>query len=353
MHAYIKGIGYLSPQPTWDNSLFLEAVKSHHVNNMYCLAPDYKQYIRPIALRRMSRLIRMGLTSALISLQDAGIDKPGAIVTGTGMGCVEDTENFLTSVAANKEEMLTPTAFIRSTHNTVGAHIAVHLKCHAYNFTYVHRGFSFESALADGRLLLAENAADDVLVGGLDETSEHHYIITGRLNYWKVKKTHNLELLSSKTPGSIAGEGAAFFVLGKVPGVNDYGKLLDLDMFARPESEEILHSRILTFLQGNAMQASDIDLLLMGYSGDVKFDPLYEGVSEKIFPGKPEAYFKHLSGEYHTSSAAGLWYGTRILQMQYVPEVLMKSTTSPGKINNILIYNNFRNEQHSLMLIST
>ena len=50
---------------------------------------------------------------------------PDAIITGTGLGCLEDTEKFLTAMVTNKEEFLTPTSFIQSTHNTVSAQIAL------------------------------------------------------------------------------------------------------------------------------------------------------------------------------------------------------------------------------------
>ena len=38
----------------------------------------------------------------------------------------------------NREQMRNPTAFIQSTFNTVGAQLALLLKIHAYNVTYVH-----------------------------------------------------------------------------------------------------------------------------------------------------------------------------------------------------------------------
>lgn len=44
----------------------------------------------------------------------------------------------------NREQMLNPTAFIQSTFNTVGAQLALLLKIHAYNVTYVHRGLSLK-----------------------------------------------------------------------------------------------------------------------------------------------------------------------------------------------------------------
>ena len=97
----------------------------------------------------MSRIIRMGVAAAMECLQEADVKKPDAIITGTAYGCLEDTGLFLAKMVENNEEMLTPTAFIQSTHNTVGAQVALMLSCHHYNNTFVHRGFSFESYISN------------------------------------------------------------------------------------------------------------------------------------------------------------------------------------------------------------
>ena len=75
------------------------------------------------------------------------VEMPGGIIVGTAYGCLQDTEIFLTTMIEYNEEMFTPTAFIQSTHNTIGAQIGLMLQCHNYNNAFVHSGFSFESAL--------------------------------------------------------------------------------------------------------------------------------------------------------------------------------------------------------------
>ena len=87
---------------------------------MRAVEPDYAKLIDPKVIRRMSRIIRMGVAAALECLNGA---TPDAIITGTAYGSLEDTTVFLKRMIDNKEEMLTPTAFIQSTHNTVGAQI--------------------------------------------------------------------------------------------------------------------------------------------------------------------------------------------------------------------------------------
>ena len=106
---------------------------------------------------------------------------PGAIITGTAFGCLEDTVTFLTRMMEQNEEMLPPTAFIQSTHNTVAAQIALMLKCHGYNNTFVHKGISFESALLDAMMLLKEQEADNILVGGTEEMVDASFKVLTRL----------------------------------------------------------------------------------------------------------------------------------------------------------------------------
>ena len=131
--------------------------------------PDYKEMITNANLRRrMSRMIKMGVACGLECLKDIPSEKVDAIITATGLGCLADTEKFMNALMDNREQMLNPTAFIQSTFNTLGAQLALLLKIHAYNVTYVHRGLSFESALIDGIMSIAEGK-QHVLAGAMDE----------------------------------------------------------------------------------------------------------------------------------------------------------------------------------------
>ncbi|MFO7829844.1 MAG: hypothetical protein R6V23_14565, partial [Bacteroidales bacterium] len=81
MEIYIKGIGNISPQNTTDNSKFLDEVVNHEHEFLSCIEPNYKEFISPIQLRRMSKLIKMGISASKMSLRDAEIENPGAIIT--------------------------------------------------------------------------------------------------------------------------------------------------------------------------------------------------------------------------------------------------------------------------------
>ncbi len=169
MKIYINGIGNISPQKTYEPEKFLTEIINSSGNRLMCTEPAYDDFIDPRMLRRMSRIIRMGWTAAKICLTDAGVEIPDAIITGTGMGCIEDTEKFLQAIDENDERLLPPTPFIQSTHNTIGAQIALMLQCTNYNLTYTQRGIAFENALLDALSLLYEPGYKNILVGGFDE----------------------------------------------------------------------------------------------------------------------------------------------------------------------------------------
>jgi 3-oxoacyl-(acyl-carrier-protein) synthase len=349
MTIYIKGLGTISPQNTLQTDNFLEAPVEYTKNYLSCIEPDYKEFIDANSARRMGRIIKMGVAASMTCLKDAGIQQPDAIITGTGLGCIQDTEKFLTSIIEHEEKMLTPTSFIQSTHNTISAQIALLLKCVNYNFTYVHRGFSFESSLLDGMMMLNEGSANNVLIGAADEMTPNTFTILKRLGHWKRELASNLSL--SKSKGSIAGEGASFFVLTNKKEEGCYAKLTGLATIYKPESSGEIESRISQILTEANLQIKDLDLVLFGCNGDIKSDEIYHQLQKNYFQEGAFAKFKHLCGEYFTASSFGLWLGTKIIKSQHVPEVVKINSFPEKPVKNILIYNHYRNINHSLMLL--
>ncbi len=351
MPAYITGTALISPQNTVDRSIFLAEVVEYTGDYMHCIDPNFKEYINPIAIRRMSRLIRMGITAAKISMAEAGIGMPDAIITGTGLGSVEDTEKILATMRED-EKFFNPTPFIQSTYNTISSQVAITLKCHGYNSTYVHRCFSFESSLQDALLQLQEKAADHVLAGGIDEMTLNHLAITSRAGHWKKEKISNLQMIGSGTQGSIAGEGAGFFVLSGEKLPSTYAELKGVKTFYKPGSVQNISSVIKNFLDSFSISASDIDLVILGLNGDSQYDTVYNELMAGVFGKNAISVYKHLCGEYYTSSAFALWMAANMLKRQSVPETAILRKADNRELKNILIYNQYRNTNHSLMLVS-
>jgi len=129
-----------------------------------------KEYIAPLESRRMGKLMRAAHLSALRAMDRAQITCPDAIITATARGLFETNIQFLDDIFANDEELLKPTIFMQSTHNTISSAIAIRCKCHGYNTTYSHGEESINWAMRDAERLIATGMAQSVLVVEFDES---------------------------------------------------------------------------------------------------------------------------------------------------------------------------------------
>ena len=257
--------------------------------------PDYKNYIPDAGLRRrMSRVIRMSVASALMALEDSGKGEIDAIVTGTGWGCLADTEKFLISILDNSERLLNPSSFIQSTSNTIGAQIALMLEDKHYNSTYVHGGSSFESALLDGSLLVSEGKKR-ILAGGFDELTLTKSHLLERMGMWKKY---------------IPGEGSHFFVLEGEKGDHTHGKLAALEILPHGTAVEEVLPALKRFLAETGTEKSAAEILC----GD---HILLPPVSEMGFIVND---YKEHCGEYPTASACALHQALMAFKEQGGPE---------------------------------
>jgi len=351
MKAYINGIGAVSPQNTLDKDHFLDDVTAVETPFLQIQKPDYKAFIDPRVLRRMSKIVRMSIVAANTALNEAGITKPEAIITSTGMGCQADTEKFLNAVIDNNEELLNPTAFIQSTHNTMGAQIALMQSNNCYNLTYVNRGFSFESALLDSLMLINEGEAKNLLLGGIDEITEESWLISTKTGKYKANPLNNLSLLNDQQQGALSGEGANFFVLSRKKSVNSYACISGIDTFYNPENEKVVEDKIKRFLRKKGLNIKDIDLVILGYNGNPTLDGVYSHVENSVFTENAIAYFKHLSGEYDTAVSFATWLAAKVLKTGIVPGIVQKRKYTGSTPKKVLIYNHLRNIYHSLILL--
>jgi 3-oxoacyl-(acyl-carrier-protein) synthase len=115
-------------------------------------------------------------------MKEAGLEKPDAIVAATSKGMLELSNMFLEEIAQNKEELLKPTLFMQSTHNTIGSAIAIRTGCHGYNITYSQGDDSYYWAERDARMLLRKGEAKAVLVCSFDEN-----LLDGRTKDFKAE----------------------------------------------------------------------------------------------------------------------------------------------------------------------
>lgn len=178
--------------------------------------PNYKEFVKPALLRRMSSALKMGVAGGKSSLKLAGLENCDAITVGTGLGCVRDTLKFLKVLYEENESSLSPTAFIQSTHNSIAGQLALMLGNHGYNMTHVQGALSLGYSLSDAELLIGEGDAETVLVGAVDEkTDELVQLLAG------LSESANYSLPQ-------VGEGAAFFLASSKKLESSQAKMVEL-----------------------------------------------------------------------------------------------------------------------------
>lgn len=347
--VYINSAACISVQDTLNENFSQNLQPENSVQIVKAIEPNYKEFIPPAAIRRMSKTVKMSSVASKYALKEAGIEKPDAIIVGTGMGCSQDSEKFLKNVLENNEEFLTPTYFIQSTHNTVAGQIALGLQCHGYNFTYVNSSSSLEFSMLDAKLQILDGEADTVLVGSTDEQTDRTMELYKLNNTIKKQENLPVDYLDSKTEGVIWGEGASFFVLGKDKAENSYAQLKDIQLSNRLYFDET-QKFIEDFLAKNHLKTSDIDAVILGFSGDAKSDVYYTKAMD-LFPSSALLYYKHLSGEYNTASGFSTFMACHILKNGEIPEVMMINSLKKEEIKNILLYNHLGGNDHSLVLL--
>jgi len=350
--CYINGVGVISPQRTYVNSEFLPEVKSYGNNVLTCVTPDFKAYLSPVQLRRLSRMLRIGMTAATICLGNAGIKVPDGIVTATGYGFLEETEKFLKELLERNEMQLTPTYFMQGTYNALAGLVALSVKCTGYNNTYVSKGFAFENALQDCLILLNANPNFNLLLGSYDESAAVQYTAGMREHQFKKEPVNSLDVFRNKTDGCIQGEGSAFFDLSGEPSASTWCSVEGIQLIYRPESPDELKETINSFLLRHDVQETDVDLVVSGMSGCKSKDQLLESLERLIFVNTPRAYFKHLCGEYCTATSFGMWLAASILKKQQIPEIVRASNHEfPDQIDTIFMINHYFNRNYSLVLM--
>lgn len=285
--------------------------------------PQYKTFLSKKQLRRMSRVVRMGLTTALQALEQANQPTIDAIVSGTAWGCVQDTEKFLAALIVNQEQYLTPTAFVQSTHNTVAGQIALLQGNNGYNMTYVQGKVSFELAVIDALLLLEQKSTQTVLVNGLDELTPYLKIMLDRL--------HCVQ------PQKIMGEGASCFVLSKQATATSQACLIGCSSAYLPQKQTTTPWS--TLLAQSNCQPEDIDLLLCGQA------PTKE--VQTIFSRARACSYSQLCGHYPTNAAFAMGLGIELLQAnKQVQQALGDQGDFPTRL---AIYN--QEGQHRALIV--
>ena len=208
-----------------------------------------------------------------------------------------------------------------------------------------------KSVLLDASFQLSENPEHNLLVGGVDEFTDLSLKIQNRFGIFRNKSNSSLDLFKPSSKGTLPGEGAFYLALSGKRTKKSLASIDTVETFFKPTKEELLDG-IDQFMEFHDLKKGGIDLVLAGKSGDNTADLLTNAILTEAVGSSPVGVFKHLCGEYSTSSAFAVWLGVRIIQSQNVPSVILDKSFK-GSVKNILIYNPYFENYHSLILLKS
>ena len=349
MAVYIKASSMVSAQKTLGEKILSETSVITKNACFKIITPNYKEYIPSAKLRRMSRLVKFSLVSAfdcLGQLEEHNID---AIITATGLGCIDDTGIFLTQMHRNKEKLLNPTAFISSTHNAVGGQIALLKKLRVPNFIHTQKEVSFETGLIDTLMMLEDGEAKNVLVGAFDEITDLSYDLYKQMGCLSETVIDKNTILSTHNKGIVLGEGAGFFVLSTEPDNLGFSKLVGVDIH-RSASED-LASLTSKFLAKYNLNTTDIDLLVLGLDGSPNTKSLVK-LMNVGFETSTVAGFKNLSGCFNTDSAFAFWLANSAIVNKNISKESCLRGENNREFKKVLIVNSSKAHSYSFILLT-
>ncbi len=323
---YIRAANQISIQQPLSECWMDEPI-FYQVPYTRAIDPVFRDYLSPLDARRMGRILKRALITSLKTLKDSKIENPDAIITGTGLGCIENTEIFLDSLCNNGENLLKPTVFMQSTHNTISSLLAIETKSHGYNVTYSHKGISFDSALFDAFLQLSVGGLSSAMVGAHDEMTPSYFTLLERIGY-----------VGGDMKGT-CGEAAVSMMLVD----EDVESLCELGatrIVYRPTDTKLSHT-IDSVLSESGLSLSDIDAILVGINGNKSNDGCYEKICSQYFSSIPLLHYKHLFGECYSSSAFAVYVGAHCLKNGRVPSHLQygELTLSSDRPKALLLVN--------------
>ena len=293
---------------------------------------DFKQWLSPGESRRMGKLLKRALATSLTVMKASGVEHPDAVITGTGLGCVENTELLLSHLCFEGEENCKPTPFMQSTHNTISSLVSIHTQSHGYNATYAHKEASFDCALEDAWLQLQLGYIQTALVGGQDEMTPQYFGFLCKTGYLG-------------NPGQIAGETAVSVMLNTQHTDDALCQMTYFKRIYRPSAEVLAQI---------AAEIGAIDAVMTSVTGLATPDILPLREAAALFPNTPLLQFKNLFGESYTAYGLAIYATAQILHLQQLPEaMLIPGCGRPADLKRILVLNQIGAKDYTFTLLET
>lgn len=299
--------------------------------------PNFRNFISPIEARRMGQLQKRALTTSLTVIRQSNIKHPDAIITGTGLGCIENTELFLNNLCNQGEHLLKPTPFIQSTHNTISSQIAIYTKTHSYNTTYSHRYISFECALYDAMMQFDLQKINSALVGSHDELTPSWYKLLKKVGY----------------SGNPSAEASVSFMLTSKQN-DSWCELGGIKIMHQP-SIKVLKLSLEKLVAENELNLSDIDAIMTGINSKATADQHTIQIYKQLFGKKPMLHYKHLFGDSYSASGLGLYCAACCLKYEFIPNFLYleKTERQINNSQNIVFFGESDYKDYSLILLKS
>ena len=306
--VYIKAASHISAQEPFST---LESFSPLPQDGAMvpCKDPDFRPFIPPMVSRRMNSIVKRSIAVSKHVLDKAGIQCPDAIISGTGIGCVGDTEVFLNQMLDNGENMLNPSKFICSTPNTIGSQIAIYLGSRGFNSTHVNDMFAFEGALLESLMLLQKGSVENVLLCATDQMTDGLYGLLNREALWK---------------GITVSEAAVGFVLSSSPGGVS---VEDVRLTRSNPAWEIDR-----MLRDNNLSWDDIDTVMTSAIPGEETD-LFAFIPEN----KPRSTYKQYCGQFLSAPAFGFFVCSELLRTSDSPKRILLAGESRGSYSFTLI----------------
>lgn len=294
--------------------------------------PAFREWLNPMESRRLGKLLKRALvtaTEAMLSSADGDLQSPtvpDAIITGTGLGCIENTELLLNQMCREGDDTLKPTNFMQSTHNTISSLIAINCHCHGYNSTYSHKAVSFDSALLDAFLQLRLGDIKSALVTGNDEMTPSYFTILQRAGYLG-------------QPGQVPATEASVAMM--------------LSSEADGALCELQDIQLTSHLLPRTPHSQTPDAILIGTNGSEANDSVYDRLVGQL-QAIPLLHYKHLFGEGYCSSALGVYAAAHIVSKGEAPAFMRcDGHSEPLPVSRLLVINHSDGNCFSYITLQT
>ncbi|MGZ2369676.1 beta-ketoacyl synthase chain length factor [Ancylomarina sp. YFZ004] len=350
MAIYIKASSMVSAQETLQATSWPKTTVSAENSSLQIIPPAYKDFIPAAKLRRMNRLVKFSLVSAFDCMSQVEGLSLDAIITTTGLGCIDDTGVFLKQMHENGEKLMNPTAFIRSTHNAVGGQLALLKNLRIPNLTYTQKEVSFEAGLIDAIMMLEEGDAKNVLLGGFDEHTPLSLDLWKQMGCLSESVLDKSTLMQSQNKGIVLGEGAGFVVLSSEEEASNCSQLIDVEIHRSVSTD--LNCLVQAFLAKQGLSCQDIDLLVLGLDGTAHTKDLAQ-LMRSDFEAATVAGFKHLSGCFDTDTSFALWMAHRAILNAGIGEEACLQGEKDRAFNKVLIVNASQANSYSFIVVSS